>query len=141
MAVDGKRARELNEVIRDTAWSVFRATTPLAPDRAAVAAEVEQLFEQLAAKDVVVRGTYDVSALRADADLMVWWHAPSADDLQEAYGRFRRTGLGRSLTPVWAQFALHRPAEFNKSHVPAFLAEEEPRGYACVYPFVRSYEW
>jgi hydrogen peroxide-dependent heme synthase len=25
--------------------------------------------------------------------------------------------------------------------VPAFLAEEEPRGYVCVYPFVRSYEW
>jgi hydrogen peroxide-dependent heme synthase len=139
--MSGKRARELNEVIRYTAWSVFRATTPLAADRAAVAAEVEQLFEQLAAKDVVVRGTYDVSALRADADLMVWWHAPSADDLQEAYGRFRRTELGRSLTPVWSQFALHRPAEFNKSHVPAFLADEEPRGYACVYPFVRSYEW
>ena len=37
--------------------------------------------------------------------------------------------------------ALHRPAEFNKGHVPAFLAGEEPRGYVCVYPFVRSYEW
>jgi chlorite dismutase len=37
--------------------------------------------------------------------------------------------------------ALHRPAEFNKSHVPAFLAEEETRAYVCVYPFVRSYEW
>jgi peroxiredoxin len=141
VAVNGKRARELNELIRYTAWSVFRATAPLAADRAAVAAEVQQLFEQLAAKDVVVRGTYDVSALRADADLMVWWHAPSPDDLQEAYGRFRRTALGRSLTPVWSQFALHRPAEFNKSHVPAFLAEEEARGYVCVYPFVRSYEW
>ena len=141
MAVNGKRARELNELIRYTAWSVFRAATPLAADRAAMAAEVEQLFEQLAAKDVVVRGTYDVSALRADADLMVWWHAASPDDLQEAYGRFRRTELGRSLAPVWSQFALHRPAEFNKSHVPAFLAEEEARGYVCVYPFVRSYEW
>jgi chlorite dismutase len=45
------------------------------------------------------------------------------------------------MEPVWSQFALHRPAEFNKSHVPAFLAEEEARGYVCVYPFVRSYEW
>jgi peroxiredoxin len=141
VAVNGKRARELNELIRYTAWSVFRATSPLAADRAAVAAEVEQLFEQLAAKDVVVRGTYDVSALRADADVMVWWHARSPDDLQEAYARFRRTELGRSLTPVWSQFALHRPAEFNKSHVPAFLAEEEARAYVCDYPVVRSYEW
>jgi hydrogen peroxide-dependent heme synthase len=141
VGVDGKRARELNELIRYTGWSVYRATTALAADRARVAAEVEELFDQLAAKDVVVRGTYDVSALRADADLLVWWHARSADDLQEAYARFRRTELGRALTPVWSQLALHRPAEFNKSHVPAFLAEEEPRDYVCVYPFVRSYEW
>jgi len=25
--------------------------------------------------------------------------------------------------------------------VPAFLADETPRKYVCVYPFVRSYEW
>ena len=37
--------------------------------------------------------------------------------------------------------ALHRPAEFNKSHIPAFLADEQARAYVCVYPFVRSYEW
>jgi chlorite dismutase len=42
---------------------------------------------------------------------------------------------------VWSQVALHRPAEFNKSQVPAFLAGEEPKRYICVYPFVRSYEW
>jgi chlorite dismutase len=33
------------------------------------------------------------------------------------------------------------PAEFNKSHVPAFIAGEEAHKYVCVYPFVRSYEW
>ena len=36
---------------------------------------------------------------------------------------------------------MHRDAEFNKGHVPAFLQGEEPRKYVCVYPFVRSYEW
>jgi chlorite dismutase len=49
--------------------------------------------------------------------------------------------LGAACDPVWSQLALHRPAEFNKSHVPAFMAEEEARAYVCVYPFVRSYEW
>jgi chlorite dismutase len=71
----------------------------------------------------------------------VWWHAETAEQLQAAYNRFRRTAFGRRLAPVWSQLALHRPAEFNKSHVPAFMADEEPRGYICVYPFVRSYEW
>jgi hydrogen peroxide-dependent heme synthase len=90
---------------------------------------------------VVTRGCYDVQGLRADADLMFWWIAPSSDDLQEMYARFRRTRLGRACEPVWSSMALHRPAEFNKSHVPAFLAGEEPKNYVCVYPFVRSYEW
>ena len=58
---------------------------------------------------------------------MFWWIAPSADDLQEMYARFRRTRLGRASEPVWSVMALHRPAEFNKGHIPAFLAEEEPQ--------------
>ncbi|WP_281904479.1 hydrogen peroxide-dependent heme synthase [Phytohabitans aurantiacus] len=135
------RLRELNASIRYTMWSVFRVADPLPALRDPLVSEVEALFEQLGAKDVVVRGGYDVSGLRADADLMIWWHAPSADALQEAYGLLRRTALGRHLAPVWSQMALHRPAEFNKSHVPAFLAGEEARAYVCVYPFVRSYEW
>jgi len=133
---------EINAGIRYTMWSVFRLRDRLGDaDRTALGDEVGELIEQLAAKDVVVRGTYDVSGVRADADLMVWWHAESADALQEAYNRLRRTELGRHLEPVWSQLGLHRPAEFNKRHIPAFLAGEEPRGYLCVYPFVRSYEW
>jgi chlorite dismutase len=140
--VDGKQARELNNVIRYTAWSVFRLARPIGDaDRSVLGAEVAELFEQLGAKDVVVRGTYDVSGLRADADLMVWWHASTAEALQDAYGRLRRTALGAHLDPVWSQMALHRPAEFNKSHVPAFLAGEDAHDYICVYPFVRSYDW
>src|SRR5690242_17684553 len=138
----GKRANELNASIRYTMWSVFRLARPLPEgDRTALADEVQALVDELAGKDVVVRGTYDVAGLRADADLMVWWHAETAEALQEAYGRLRRTALGRHLDPVWSQMALHRPAEFNKSHIPAFLAEEEPRAYVSVYPFVRSYQW
>ena len=130
------------DATRYTMWSVFAVRQPFGDgSRGDAAAEVEELFAQLAGKGVVVRGSYDVAGMRADADLMVWWHAESSDDLQEAYSRFRRTALGRRLAPVWSQVGLHRPAEFNKGHIPAFLAGEQPRGYLCVYPFVRSYEW
>jgi len=139
---NASRIRKLNATIRYTMWSVFRVVDQLGPARREdVAAEVGVLLEQLAAKDVIVRGSYDVSGLRADADVMVWWHAPSADALQQAYGMWRRTALGRLLAPVWASMAMHRPAEFNQSHLPAFLAGESARDYLCVYPFVRSYEW
>jgi chlorite dismutase len=136
------RLKELNATVRYTMWSVYRSSAPLsAHGRDAVAGEVEDLFEQLGTKDVTIRGTYDVAGLRADADVMIWWHSASSDALQDAYSRLRRTQLGAHLTPVWSQMALHRPAEFNKSHVPAFLAGEPARDYLCVYPFVRSYEW
>ncbi len=138
----GKAAKDLNATIRYTMWSVFALRDVLGEaDREAETAEVEKLFDELGAADVTVRGLYDVAGLRADADLMVWWHASTADELQDAYHRFRRTAFGARLDPVWSQMALHRPAEFNKSHVPAFLADEESRAYVCVYPFVRSYEW
>ncbi|MDX3238616.1 chlorite dismutase family protein [Streptomyces sp. ME03-5709C] len=137
----GKRAKDLNEVVRYTLWSVFRLRDVLPDDRSRYAQEVEELFAQLAEKDVTVRGTYDLSGLRADADIMIWWHAETADALQDAYNRFRRTELGRRLEPVWSNMALHRPAEFNKSHIPAFLADERARDYVSVYPFVRSYDW
>ena len=136
------RIREINDTIRYAMWSVFAVAEPLAgEDRGALATEVEELFTDLAARDVVVRGTYDVAGLRADADVMVWWHAERIEDLQDAYHRLLRTSFGAHLSSVWSNAALHRPAEFNKSHVPAFLAGEEPREYVCVYPFVRSYEW
>ncbi|MCM0620094.1 hydrogen peroxide-dependent heme synthase [Nocardioides bruguierae] len=136
------RLREINDTIRYTMWSVFKLRDVLGDaDREAEAAEVEKLFAGLAEVGVVVRGVYDVAGLRADADLMVWWHAPTSEQLQEAYHAFRRTAFGARLEPVWSQLALHRPAEFNRSHVPAFLADETAKAHVCVYPFVRSYEW
>ena len=134
------KAREINETVRYTMWSVF-SVAPLPDDRAALAVEVNDVMAELANKDVVLRGWYDVAGLRADADVMVWWHADDSDLLQEAYHRLRQTAFGRNLRPVWSQMGMHRPAEFNKGHVPAFMAEEEARPYLCLYPFVRSYEW
>ena len=135
--------REINETIRYAMWSVFavKETVDAGGDREAMVAEVHDLLADLGAKDLVVRGFYDVAGLRADADFMVWWHAPQIETVQEAYRRLRRTALGRQLKPVWSVAALHRPAEFNKGHIPAFMAGEQPRSYICVYPFVRSYEW
>src|SRR5689334_8280675 len=99
------RTRALNDTIRYTMWSVFRLERPLGADadRAAEAAEVDELVEKLRADDVVVRGTYDVSGLRADVDVMVWWHAATSEQLQSAYNRLRSTAFGRRLAPVWSQ--------------------------------------
>ena len=133
----------LNDTLRYTMWSVFRVEPGrLGEDRAPAATQAGEFVEALAGKGVVVRGVYDLAGMRADADFMIWWHADNVEALQAAYSDLRRdTALGRASTSVWSQVALHRPAEFNKSHIPAFLAGEEPRRYVCVYPFVRSLDW
>ncbi|MBN9327868.1 MAG: chlorite dismutase family protein [Cellulomonas sp.] len=123
-------------------WAVFALGDALPADdeeRVALVAEAEQAVGS--GPGLVVRGWYDVSGLRADADLMVWWHAETVEQVQGAYQRLRASELGSVLTPVWSVVGLHRPAEFNRSHVPAFLAGEEPGAYISVYPFVRSYDW
>jgi hydrogen peroxide-dependent heme synthase len=132
---------QINSSVRYAAYSVFRAASPLPGRRDGLAEEVGQLFAALEGKGLVVRGVYDVSGLRADADLMIWWHAQDVELVQSAYQQFRRTTLGRHLEPVWSNVGLHRPAEFNRGHVPAFLSDQAPKQYLCVYPFVRSYEW
>ncbi len=142
MSEDKVKAREVNDTIRYAMWSVFAVRDGVDGDRAALTAEVQQVLDGLAAEHgLVVRGFYDVAGLRADADVMVWWHGPDVETVQAAYRALRRTGLGRHLVPVWSVVALHRPAEFNKSHVPAFMSGEQARGYLCLYPFVRSYDW
>lgn len=90
---------------------------------------------------VTVRGFYDVSGLKADADVMIWTHAADAENLQWAHRELRRSRLLKSLLPTWNAMGVHRDAEFNKSHVPGFLRGVEPKGWLTVYPFVRSFEW
>lgn len=132
---------DLNKIIRYTMWSVFKVDSLDGVDRAAAAEELQALLDKAAEQGVTTRGSYDVQGYRADADIMFWWIADSSDQLQGIYSDFRRTRIGRVSTPVWSVMGLHRPAEFNRGHVPAFMAGEEPRDNICVYPFVRSYEW
>jgi chlorite dismutase len=135
---DRPSAREINDTLRYTCWSVLRRTGGELPGDAGTA--LETAVAQACGQDVTLRGLYDVSALRGDADLMVWLHGPAAGDVQAAL-RDLRAAVGAAAAPVWSAMGVHRPAEFNKGHVPAFMAGHEPRAWLTVYPFVRSYEW
>jgi peroxiredoxin len=133
----------LNATTRYLMFSVF-AVRPgaLGEDRDAVIEETSTFHNAQQDNGVVVRGVYDVAGMRANVDFLIWTYADRFEALQATYADFRRTTtLGRASSPVWSAVALHRPAEFNKSHIPAFLAGEEPGAYLCVYPFVRSYDW
>ena len=138
--------KALNEKLQYTMWSVFKVRHGELDledgDRAAVAAEFSAFLASFDDEELTVRCVYDLTGQRAEADIMIWWHAEKFGDLQRAYRRFlKETALGRASEPVWTNSALHRPAEFNKSHLPSFIMGEDPGEWIAVYPFVRSYEW
>jgi len=135
---------QLNNTQRYAQWATFRAIPgALGNDRAEIIAELKAFFARLEEEGkVVVRGIYDISGIRAEADVMIWWHAEEFSDIQKAYNDFRRdTVLGQSLEVFWIGVGLHRPAEFNRGHLPAFIMGEEPQDWITVYPFTRSYDW
>jgi chlorite dismutase len=90
---------------------------------------------------VTIRGWYDVSSLRADADLMVWLHGSDPQKLQWALRELRRSPLLRTLLPTWNVLGVHRDAEFTSNHLPSFMRGKPPEKWLTVYPFVRSYDW
>jgi peroxiredoxin len=129
----------LNRTVRYTVWAVYARSA----DSSAIAGDggLAAWAATLSAQDVVLRGLYDVSGMRSDADLMVWLHGPSAESLQAALRTFRRTQAGATCTLAWSAMGTHRPAEFSRDHVPSFMQDTQALPWLCMYPFVRSYEW
>lgn len=122
-----------------THWAVLRRDPANAAgdDTDSLAAAVEAVE----AAGVTVRGFYDVSSLRADADLMIWLHGGTPQTLQWAVRELRRSDLLRPLISTWNAMGVHVDAEFSARHSPAFLRGAKPQDWLTVYPFVRSYEW
>ena len=122
-------------------YPVFTATPgALDDDREVIAKEVAVLLDDFAGR-VDTRGVYSTAGFRADADLMFWWTATSAADLQELTVAFRKTRLGQTLAQREVFVGVVKPAEFSKDHQPAFVQGKPPKPYLCVYPFVRTPDW
>jgi len=125
------------EILGYTLWAVFRRD----PHRPVGVGDLAPAVAAVEARGVTVRGFYDVSALRADADIMIWLHGDNPENIQWALRELRRSEPLTSLLPTWNAMGVHRDAEFSKSHMPAFMRGKEPEAWLTVYPFVRSYEW
>jgi chlorite dismutase len=125
-----------------TLWAVLRRDpqNPYAPELDDVP-QLDAVVDALAGLGVTVRGFYDVSALRADADIMIWLHGEVPEAVQSAYRQLLRTDVLGGLLPTWNAMGMHREAEFSRNHSPAFMRGKAPETWLTVYPFVRSYEW
>ena len=124
-------------------YTVLERTGDRTPDADSEAnqAEFDRLVQELSGDNVTVRGVYDVSGMRDNADLMVWLTGDEADVLQEAVRKIRRQPLLGGTRQVWNAMGVHRDAEFTRNHAPSYARGIAPEKWVCVYPFVRSYEW
>jgi chlorite dismutase len=139
--LSAEQARMSGATLATSADTIAPAQGNAATLAGTYAAELDSLTVSLEKNGVITRGFYDVSGMRADADIMIWLHGSDPAGLQQALRDLRRTALLSPLELVWSAMGVHRDAEFNKSHVPGFLRGIEPKGWLCLYPFVRSYEW
>jgi chlorite dismutase len=128
-----------------TLWVVLRRD-PARPaaasvDSAAAVAELDAAVARATERGVTVRGFYDVSGFKAEADIMFWIWGPVPEALQAVARELRRTALLKDLLPTWNAMGVHRAAEFNRAHIPGFLRGKDAKQWITVYPFIRSHDW
>ena len=91
------KAREINNTIRYTMWSVFRydrSQQSLSGSPVEIAESAwSAVNEATEGGDLTIRGWYDVAGLRADADLMVWWQAPTSETSASTRSCARTSGI------------------------------------------------
>jgi chlorite dismutase len=122
-------------------WAVLRRD-PANPAKTSDApGDLTTAVTAVEGEGVTIRGWYDVSSIRADADLMVWLHGPDPQKLQWSLRELRRSTLLTTLLPTWNALGVHRDAEFTANHLPSFMRGKAPEKWLTVYPFVRSYDW
>lgn len=110
-------------------------------DVAGVIREFEDVLDLASAEKVTLRGLYDLSGLRSDADIMLWLHGPAAEDLQWALRLLRRTSLLKPLIRVWSTVGVLRRAEIPEDQVPGFVSGIAPKQWLSIHPVARSAGW
>ena len=127
-----------------TLWAVLRRDPGAALSESELRSGVAELDAAVAAVEatgVTLRGFYDVSGLKSDADIMIWLHGGAPEAIQSALRLLRRSSVLSSLLPTWNVMGVHRDAEFTADHRPSYLRGVEAGRWLTVYPFVRSHEW
>lgn len=127
---------------------VARAVTDFFTDGQAIAKEFDETVASVSGGGlghdddaVELRGVYDVSGMRAEADIMLWLTGHKAENLQAALRKLHRSALLNTTEIAFSAMGVHRTAEFARGHVPAFARGVEAEDWLVVYPFNRSYDW
>lgn len=104
------------------------------------AAEFAQVVDH-PAEGVTLRGVYSSLGFSADADFIVWAHAPNLVDLQTYAIALDKTSLGARVDVVHNYMGIGGMSQYDPTHGPAFIKGEPAKDFLSVYPFAKTPEW
>ena len=110
-------------------------------ERAAGRAEFEGVVA--GAARALTTHAYSTIALKADCDLVLWWHCEQPETAQETLSRLLLTGFGKHCTVSHSLFGLTRPSQYTKQRTAQEHALDAPTRlkYLVVYPFTKTIDW
>lgn len=86
--------------------------------------------------------TYSTLGLRSDADFLFWFAAKSIEEIQNVMSKLYLTVFGKYIIPTQTYVSCTRPSIYaRKGRTIAFVAGNESKKYAVVYPFTKTREW
>ncbi|MGQ0606326.1 MAG: chlorite dismutase family protein [Candidatus Nitrosotenuis sp.] len=85
---------------------------------------------------------YSTLGLRDDAEFLLWFASDSIEEIQSVISKIYTTVFGKYIIPSHVYLSSTRPSIYAKTgKTLSFVAGEEPKKYAIVYPFIKTREW
>ncbi len=143
----GKAPREPRQVIKYTIFTIDPAWRRLPPEeRERGKDELARLIEEAAARFFVLR-SYNLVAMHADADLMLWSVSETLEEQSALLTRIYSTALGAYLRVSYSYLAMTKRSQYVRDH--HHEGQEGTRltivpgaaKYLFVYPMVKRRDW
>ena len=99
-------------------------------------------IEQVIRNSKIKCRTYSTLGLRDDAEFLLWFASESVEEIQSVISKIYTTVFGKYIIPSHVYLSSTRPSIYAKTgRALSFVAGEEPKKYAIVYPFIKTREW
>jgi chlorite dismutase len=99
-------------------------------------------IEQVIRNSRIKCRTYSTLGLRDDAEFLLWFASESVEEIQSVISKIYTTVFGKYIIPSHVYLSSTRPSIYAKTgRTLSFVAGEEPKKYAIVYPFIKTRDW
>jgi len=86
--------------------------------------------------------SYSTVGLRDDAEFLLWFASETIEEIQEITSKLYLTVFGKYISPSRVYLSSTRPSIYaNSGRIASFVAGNESKKYAIVYPFIKTREW